>query len=986
MSDDRWQQVEKLYHAALELPSDQRAAFLQEACGGDSDLAQEVESLLGQYQSKDSVFDQPAWSSLSSSGECATANKLLGAGSRLGPYEITGMLGAGGMGQVFRAHDSRLQRSVAIKVLLPEQDLRRFEREACAIASLSHPNVVPIFDVGHESGVDYLVEELVEGESLRDVLQRGPLSVARFRHLALQIAEGLAAAHRAGIIHRDLKPENIMVTRDDCARILDFGLATGHRDGSGAGTISLSKPGAVAGTPAYMSPEQIRGSSLDVRSDIFSCGALMYEMITGRCAFAGESTLATLAAVLDASPPPIEKLVAGVPPELSEVILKCLRKDPDGRYPSIDEVRIAIGEPGQQTGAAGAARRQRSQPQEVSSVETTSSPAEPSAKPGFRRWWLVLAGALVSAGAMIWHFAGPRADLRERRVEIETPATSDPRSFALSPDGRQIAYVATADGENQLWVRQLDKAQGKPLVKTEGGAAYPFWSPDGWWIAFFSGGKLRRISSNGGNPQDLADVKSGRGGAWSADGVILFTPEPQAALFRVPATGGEATVAIKLGWAGSHRFAQFLPDGNHFLFYAEGSPQRPGSGTGIGSIYLGSLDSADATRVTAADTAGLYTQGWLLWVRAGTLVARKMNPKTGELAGDVKSVAEPVFYDTSHARLFSVSASGTVAYRSGIPVTQLVWFDRTGTELGALGGPAEERGQNSDSMRISPDGRRVAVSRMTRDHTEVWLMDETRATRFTFQGAWNPIWSPDGKQIAFCVPDPVTAPSRTRIFTKPSDGSQGQTLLLDSLPRASGVYDWSPDGKTILFHERSSEGGYDLWTVRLEGDRASKRFLGTRFDEKYGRFSPDGRWIAYTSDELGRTEIYIRAFTGTPPAQWQVSTDGGLFTAWSHDGNTPPAQWQVSTDGGLFTAWSHDGKELYWVGPGGRMMAASIPGGSAEPSKPAMLFQAPIYGGGLDVNTGGAQFDVSADGRFLINMVKDARSSAITLLENWKPR
>lgn len=960
MSDNRLQQVEKIYHAALALPPGQRTAFLQEACGGDSGLAQEVESLLGQYQSKDSVFDQPAWRSLSFSGESAAANKLLGVDSWLGRYQITGLLGAGGMGRVFRAHDSRLQRAVAIKVLHPDQDLRRFEREARTLAALSHPNIVPIFDVGHDGGLDYLVEELVEGESLRDVLRRGPLTVARFRHLAVQIAEGLAAAHRAGIIHRDLKPENIMVTPEDRARILDFGLATSHRAGSDAASTSLSQAGAVTGTPAYMSPEQLRGSSLDARSDIFSFGALMYEMTSGRCAFGAENTLATLAAVLEANPPAIEKLVAGVPPEMAEIIHKCLRKDPDSRYTSIDEVRIAISELGQPTGSAKSDGRQGNT---LQAVEPASALPGPPANPGFRRWWLVLAGALVCAGALLWRFADARADLQERRVEIETPASSDPRSFALSPDGAQIAYVATASGQTELWVRQLGETQGKPLVKTEGGAAYPFWSPDSRSIAFFSGGKLRRISSDGGNPQDLADAKSGRGGDWSANGVILFTPDAQSGLFRVPAAGGEATLAIKLGWAASHRFAQFLPDGNHFIFYAEGSPERPGPGTGIGSIYLGSLDSAEATRVTAADTAGLYTQGWLLWIRAGTLVARRMNPRNGELAGDLKTIAEPVFYDTSHARLFSVSPNGRVAYRGGVPVTQLVWFDRTGKELGAVVAPAEERGDNSDSMRISPDGRRVAVSRVTRDHTEVWLLDETRAARFTFQGGWNPVWSPDGKQIAFFVPGQGATTSRAALFTKPSDGSQGQALRIDSLPPNGGVDDWSPDGKTILFHDRTPESGYDLWTVRLEGDRTPKRFLGTKFDEKYARFSPDGHWISYASDESGRMETYIRAFTGTAPAQWQVSSDGGLFTA-----------------------WSHDGKELYWVGPGGRMMAASIPGGSAEPGKPVLLFQSPIYGGGLYINSGGAQFDVSSDGRFLINIVRDARSNAITLLENWKAR
>ena len=601
-------------------------------------------------------------------------------------------------------------------------------------------------------------------------------------------------------------------------------------------------------------------------------------------------------------------------------------------------------------------------PCEVSAVEAPTSPEEPpGAKAGFPQWRLTLAAA-AAAGVFFWYFLAPRA---ETRSEIETPATSDPRSFALSPDGKRIAYAATVDGQTQLWVRQLDSAQGKPLVKTEGGAAYPFWSPDGQSLGFFSKGKLKRIPAGGGAPQDITDAKSGRGGTWSADGVILLTPESEAGLFRVPATGGEATPITKLGWAGSHRFAQFLPDGKHFIFYAEGSPERPGPGV-TGSIYLGSLDSTDTRRVTAADTAGLYVQGWLLWVRTGALVARRMNFKTGELSGDVKTVAEPVFFDTSHARLFSVSANGTVAYRGGMPTTQLVWFDRTGNKLGALAEPAEKDGYNPESMRISPDGKHVAVHRVTRDQSsDIWLTDQTRALRFTFESAGNPVWSPDGRQIAFGSGYRTTSSRYSREFSaKPADGSQGQTHLVGPLPRMSALDDWSPDGKSLLFQDVNPDTGFDLWTVALDGDRAPMPLLGTKFDEKYGRFSPDGRWIAYTSNESGRAEVYIRALTEAAPAQWQVSADGGLFPA-----------------------WSHDGRELYWVAQGGRMMAASIPEDrTGQPGKPQFLFQAPIYGGGLDINTGGAQFDVSSDGRFLINTIKDAGSSTITVLKNWKAR
>jgi serine/threonine protein kinase/Flp pilus assembly protein TadD len=352
MSDDRWPRIEELYHAALELPPEQRAAFLEDASGGDSDLLREVESLLIQHNSKDSVFDQPAWADLRAGKTITRTGALLASGAVLGPYKITGLLGAGGMGQVYRAQDSRLHRSVAIKVMDLGQDARRFEREARAVAALSHPNVVPVFDVGHDSGVDYLVEELVEGETLRELLRRGPLDVARFRHLSVQIAEGLGAAHRAGIIHRDLKPGNIMISREDCARILDFGLATSQPAGPGDATISLPQICAVAGTAAYMSPEQIQGRTIDRRSDIFSYGALMYEMITGRRAFARDTIPATLAAVLQDDPAPVGDMVAGVPPELAQIIHRCLSKGPDSRFQTIDEVRRALDDLGKDNGRA----------------------------------------------------------------------------------------------------------------------------------------------------------------------------------------------------------------------------------------------------------------------------------------------------------------------------------------------------------------------------------------------------------------------------------------------------------------------------------------------------------------------------------------------------------------------------------------------------------------------------------------------------------
>ena len=611
----------------------------------------------------------------------------------------------------------------------------------------------------------------------------------------------------------------------------------------------------------------------------------------------------------------------------------------------------------------------------------TKVPQEASAEPPPRPrrsptnpWPIAAASAAIAASfaATVYFRSAKAPDLPEMRVEIDTPVTNDPRSFALSPDGRQLAYVATADGQSRLWVRQLASTKAQALTVTEGGAAYPFWSPDSRSIGFFSSGKLKRIDAGGGGlPQVVTDAKSGRGGTWNADGVILFTPSPASPLFRVQASGGEAVAVTKLeSWQAGHRFAQFLPDGRHFLYYAEGSPEKPGPGI-FGSIYLASLDSGENQRLTAADTAGLYMPpGWLLWVRAGVLVAQRLNVARGEFSGNAFTVAEPVFFDTSHARLFSVSATGLVTYRNGTPISQLRWFDRSGQILGALAEPADKDGYNPSHVRISPDGRRVAVERRVHDLDDIWLIDEAHANRFTFDGAGNPVWSPDGRQLAFGGGAKGGARYYARFYTKPVDSAQSEAAVVDSLPDVIGALDdWSPDGALLVYQSVNSTTGYDLWTLPLVGERKPRVFLQTKFDEKYARFSPDGRWVAYTSNESGRSEVYIRAF-----ADAGANRAGGV--------------WQVSLDGGLFPVWRHDGGELYWVAPGGRMMAApiSLKATTPEPGAPVALFQAPIFGGGLDVNTGGEQFDISPDGRFLINTVKDSAATAITLLENWKPK
>ncbi len=574
--------------------------------------------------------------------------------------------------------------------------------------------------------------------------------------------------------------------------------------------------------------------------------------------------------------------------------------------------------------------------EEVGEGSETLPASEPAVAPrrvAVNPWFVAAVSAVVaiSAVASVFFQSKPEADLPETRSAIETPPTSDPRSFALSPDGRQLAFVATADGVSRLWVRQLASTKAQPLTVTEGGAAYTFWSPDSRSIGYFSAGKLRTIDAAGGSPRIVAEARSARGGTWNAEGVILFAPGSASPLSRVPASGGEAVAATKLNdTKGSHRFPQFLPDGRHFLFYDEGF------GTKL-VIALGTLGSDEGKALTKADSAGLYMPpGWVLWVRAGILVARRLDIARGELTGDTLTVADPVTSDTSHARLFSVSETGVVTYRSGIPATEIRWFDRSGKALGAFAEPTKD-GYAPSVGRLSPDGRRIAspatcgaraitgssTTRTPIASRSVFLDGVARSGRPT-AGRWRSTRSRWGRAGAFSafIPRPPTVREKRSRW-----GNRSETC------RSSN---WSPDGKFFIYQTIDPKTGRDLWTVPLGGDHKPRPFHQTKFDEKYGRFSPDGRWVAYTSNASGRTEIYVTPLDG--PAEGKI--------------------WQVSLDGGLFPAWLCDGKELYWIGPGGRMMAAPIAvkgtassGETIESGAPVQLFQAPIFNGGLDVNT-----------------------------------
>jgi Tol biopolymer transport system component len=636
--------------------------------------------------------------------------------------------------------------------------------------------------------------------------------------------------------------------------------------------------------------------------------------------------------------PAFDALPAKTPAAIQNLLRRCLERNLKRRLQHIGEARILIEDV--LSGTVGA---------EPVAPAPVTKPQRPTA-------WIALAAVLLLglAAVSFVHFREAPAAAPEMRTEIDTPSTTDPVSFALSPDGRQIVFVASGEGATRLWLRRLDTTAAQPLVGTEG-ASHPFWSPDSRAIGFFAGVKLKRVDIGGGSPQTLADASS-RGGTWGPDGTILFTRTAASPLSRIPASGGEPVAVTKLERQTGHRFPQFLPGGRQFLFYAQGSPET-------GGVYIASLDSPEAKRLVVADSAGVYSpEGWLLFIRGGTLLAQRLDLGRRELTGDPVTVADPVAVDPAISKAaFSVSVTGLVAYRSGTASQrQLVWFDRSGKTVGTMGGP------DANSLlapSLSPDGRRAAVSRAVEGNINIWLLDATRSTRFTFDASLDrfPNWSPDGNRIAF----DSNRKGHRDLYLKPSNGASSEELLLESA-QDKGVEDWSRDGHFLLYHSIDPQTLYDIWVLPMEGDRKPFLFLKTNFDERRGQFSPDGRWVAYMSNESGRYEIYVRPFNGNAPG----APIGG--------------QWQVSTFGGINPKWRADGKELYYIALDGKLMAAQITARPAtiEPGTPVVLFQTRIVGGGTDVFVGN-NYGVSGDGRFLINTVLEEAPSPITLLQNW---
>jgi eukaryotic-like serine/threonine-protein kinase len=886
-------------------------------------------------------------------------------GARLGPYEIESIIGVGGMGEVYKARDTRLDRIVAIKVLAEAvaadpQFRERFDREARTISQLTHPNICTLYDVGD----GFIVMEYLEGETLAARLERGPLPLDETLRIASEISSALDRAHSAGIVHRDLKPGNVMLARGaekgvPQAKLLDFGLAKqtasavtgpGGKIVPVAASGALTAQGLIVGTFQYMAPEQLEGTEADARADIFAFGAIVFEMITGRKAFEGKTQVSLISAILKDEPPPIATLMPVAPKALDRIVRACLAKDPDARPRHMHDLLmqlkwIAEADPAELQQAAA---RSTVSP---SPVVVRERPRDSVA------WGLVAALAIALAGAGFYAARrGPAVPAAEP-VQFTVPAPENAMfagqvpNFAVSPDGRHIVFAATASGPARLFLRSLSTLTAKPLPGTEG-AVYPFWSPDSRFVAFFAAGKLRKVAITGGSPVDVCDAPSGRGGAWGADDVIVFAPSPGSALERVSATGGAPAAATTLDAARHdtvHRWPSFLPDGKHFLFLAATSAQP------ALEIRVGAVDSRESSSLLAADSMGLFASGHLFFWRDGKEMARPFDPETRQFKGDPYVVSDQVGQSLGYTS-FSASTNGVIAYARGgaRPVSQLTWVDRAGKPVGTVGEPGDYF-----NIALSPDEKRVAVTLLTGapENRDVWLIDIPRSvsSRLTSDPANDilPTWSPDGSRIVF-----GSTRLASGLYVRNASGGGADDLLLKG---EEGTYpiDWSRDSRFILYIAQPPGSGIKLGVLPTEGDRKPYPLTETAFNSDHGAFSPDVKWVAYTSNESGREDVYVQAFPGK----------GGSY--------------RVSRNGGTQPMWRGDGRELFFLAPDSTMMAVSI---STANGFEAGIPQALFASGAVNFTGNRRQYAVTRDGqRFLINLPQQrATPTPLTVVVNWQ--
>jgi eukaryotic-like serine/threonine-protein kinase len=888
----------------------------------------------------------------------------LGPGARLGPYEVVAAIGAGGMGEVYRARDTRLDRTVAIKILpaavAGDPIFReRFDREARAVAALNHPHICALYDIGEDAGTAFLVMEHLEGETLADRLTKGPLPIDQAVKYAIQIAEALDKAHRAGIVHRDLKPGNIMICRGgpsgpSVAKLLDFGLAKTSPVGALSGLSLLptahspvTAQGTILGTLQYMAPEQVEGREADARSDIFAFGAIVYEMVTGKRAFEGKSQASVIASILDREPPAMSSLQPLAPEALDHVVQRCLAKDPEERWQTIADVMREL------VWTVKADTRGRITIPPPAVWRTTRQ----------RLVWLGAgAGVAVAAFTLAAPFLRPApVDVRSIRLSIVPPSDvvltrgTNNTVAVVSPDGRRVAFIAQRAGVGpyQLWVRSLDAMDSQPLAGTDA-ATLPFWSPDSRMLGFYSFGQLRAVDASSGPVQSICGTSGFMGGTWSRDNTIVFATGGSGAtsLFQVRASGGKPTLLALSATLGTTvpRYPAFLPDSRHFVFFA--SPSN--------TVWIGSIDSTQTTRLLNADSQAQYVgPSHLLVVRQGTLVDQPFDAAKGALSGEAMPIAQQVTADALGYATFSASESGTLVYRTGAAntKTQLTWLTRNGQPAGTVGPPGVYR-----NPALSPDGTRLAVEETDPQSRtqDIWLFDLGRGikSRFTFDPGNDiyPVWSPDGTRVVF-------ASDRTggqfNLFQKPANGAADEELLAKSLDPMAAPYSWSPDGRYIVFRS----GTTSTSILSLAGDRKAQPLLSSDSSvQVYAQVSPDGRWIAYSSNESGINQVYVRSFP------------------------VPGGKWQISQDGGTFARWRGDGKELFYYGADGRLFAIPVDGDTAvKLGNPTPLFDAHMLNGpnnGVGIRH---QYDVSRDGkRLLLNMtVDDAPPTPITVVLNW---
>jgi len=854
------------------------------------------------------------------------------------------------MGEVYRAHDTKLARDVAIKVLPanfvndPER-LARFQREARMLAALNHPNIATIYGLEQSGGVTCLVMELVPGETLAERVKAGPLPIEDALKIAAQIAEALEAAHEKNIIHRDLKPANVKVTPEGKVKVLDFGLAktfsgdAANEDIGNSPTLSMAATmqGVILGTAAYMSPEQARGKSVDKRTDIWAFGCVLFELLSGKVAFHGEDVTDILAAVVRAEPD-WHGLPSAVPAKIRDLLRRCLQKDKTLRMQSAGDVRIEIHE-----------------------ALTDSPAAESTAAPkGFRasEWRMPGLGAgallLVAIASLVTWNMKPSLQQPVTRTVITLPPGRVLSGFsgfdsgpiiAVSPDGARLAYVATQGGTQRLFMRMMDALEAQAIPDTDG-ASSPFFSPDSQWLGFLSGGKLKKVSVNGGGATTLSASPFSGGASWDPHGTIILGGVGSG-LRQVPDAGGALLPLTQLKSGDSNnRWPEVLPGGKAVLFVA--------GSNAFSMVSVQSIKSGERRDLVQGATFPRYSpSGHLIYARGGTLMAAPFDLKRLEITGAAIPVLDNVLESVTQAAQYSLSNTGILVYVSGGVLgaqRSLVWVDRNGAEQ-PLAAPAN----TYESPRLSPDGQRIAVA----NEGQIWLYDLSRETltRFTFEGNINsrPVWTPDGKRIAFYS----NKEGALNIFWQLADGSGGLERLTTS-EYTSVPGSWSPDGQTLAFHDANAKTGNDIWMLRLS-DRKAQPYLRTPFNEGNPRFSPDGLWIAYVSDESGRTEVYVQPYPG------------------------PGGKWQVSKDGGTEPVWNRNGRELFYRS-GNKMMAVEI---TTQPNfalgNPRMLFEGPYALSAVPVSN----YDVSPDGkRFLMLKPADegqgqAASTQINVVLNW---